>query len=161
MAVLADLSDWPEEQLHFHPSPESWSAAGVLDHVVKVEAGILNTMQAHLPEGHPVTMNDQLRARLLITIMRSPMRVKVPVAAQAVLPGAEQDISGLIRLWQVVRTDMIGLLENLGAANLRYGVFQHPVAGWMTVPTTLTFCAAHLQHHTYQINRLKRHTGNL
>jgi hypothetical protein len=127
----------------------------VLDHLMKVEKASLEAVQEKLPDGTPITFRDRLGVLFINSLMRSPIRVKVPASAAVVLPQGTADLSGTVTAWGDVREQMANLLGSLQPEQLRCGLFRHPVSGWMTMPDALAFLSAHLQHHTYQINRLK------
>ncbi len=153
--VLSEVARLSSTQLRFRPQPGDWSALDVLDHLVKVEESLLRTVRRHLPDGVAISARDRVGALLITSVMLSPMRVKVPASASMVLPAATMDLPAIVASWSSVRDQMANLLESLQPAQFRMGVFQHPVSGWMTMTDTLRFISAHLQHHRYQLNRLK------
>lgn len=160
-AVLLDLGRWPVARLQFRPSPTSWSALDVLDHAIKVEKGCLQSLRQNLPEGHKVGARERFGAFMVITVMRSPTRVRTPAAVPQVLPAGEHDLAAMTREWQIIQKKMTRVLDDLSAPQLRCGLFPHPVSGWMTAPQAMSFLAAHLRHHRYQLNRLERATRHL
>ena len=160
-AVLLGVSTWPAERLRFRPQPTAWSTLNVLDHLLKTEQGVFDAVGKSLPGGHPVTWKDRFGEWMVIGVMRSPIRVKVPASAQTVLPGETSDLPMITKQWQETREQAAQLLASLSPGQLRCGLFQHPIAGWMTMLQTVRFLSAHLQHHGYQLNRLKRATGEL
>ena len=122
---------------------------------MKVEKGLLESVQDQLPNGTPLKFKDQMGALFIIAVMQSPMRVKVPASASMVLPDVMADTSETAVRWSEVREDMANLLRSLRPEQLRCGLFRHPVSGWMTMRQALAFLSAHLRHHDYQLNRLK------
>jgi len=133
----------------------------VLDHLVKVEEALLEAAHEQLPNGIPVTFKDRVGAFFVISVMRSPMRVKVPTSATMVLPEATTDSHDTAKRWSEVREQMANLLRSLQPEQLRTGLFRHPVSEWMTMANALAFLSAHLRHHEYQLNRLNSATRNL
>ena len=69
---------------------------------------------------------------------------------------SETDLEEISSRWIAVRQDISGLLQSLESQQLRCGLFRHPVSGWMTISQTLAFTSAHLRHHVYQVERLKK-----
>ena len=154
-AVLAEIAAWSAARLRFQPEAPSWSALDVLDHLLKVEHAVISAVQASLPDGQPVRLKNRLRAWVVIGVMRSPLRVKVPSSATRVWPGKSLDPSLIAPRWNAKREQMASLLETLSPAQLRRGLFRHPVSGWMTMPQAMAFLCAHLGHHGRQLARLK------
>jgi len=148
-ALLSDVASLGAEQIWFRPEPSSWSVADVLDHLVKVEQASLEAVRRQLPGDAPPALGDRMRAAIVILVMRSPVRVKVPASATQVLPEAADPAKSEPR-WSEVRKEMGDLLRSLQPEQLR-----HPVSGWMTMAQALAFLSAHLRHHRYQIDRLK------
>lgn len=153
--ALGEIAAWSPERLRFRPDPASWSTLDVLDHLMKVEQALLKAVMANLPHGQPVSLRSRLGARLVIGVMRSRLRVKVPPAATSVLPGAKLDPAGLGPRWTATRDELGALLATLSREQLRRGLFRHPVSGWMTMPHAVTFLAAHFGHHQRQLARLR------
>ena len=153
--MLAELAPWPMERTSLRPGPAEWSALDVLDHLIKVEIAFLRSVRKHLPNGHPITARERLQTMLVISLMKSPLRVKVPAASKMVLPDLESDPSGMAARWSLVRSDIGSLLQSIQPEQLRCGLFRHPVGGWMAIPNALAFLSAHLSHHRYQIRRIE------
>lgn len=154
--VLSEVALWSPAQVRFRPKPSAWSALDVLDHLVKVEVALIDAVRSELPDGNPMTFRDQVGALIILVVMLSPVRVKVPPAALTVLPEVmTDDASDIAAHWEQVRGDMGILLQSLQPNQLNRGLFRHPVSGWMTIRQAIAFLSAHLQHHEYQLNRLK------
>jgi len=152
--VLSNIAGWPAEQIRFRPKPAAWSALDVLDHIVKTEQATFAIARKQLPNRTPVSFSDRMRGMVVIAVMQSPVRVKVPAAATMVLP-ANTDLPEISSRWAAVRLEIFDLLQSLQPENSRCGLFRHPVSGWMDVSQTLAFTSAHLRHHVYQLDRLK------
>jgi hypothetical protein len=160
-ALLEDLATWPAARLSFRPAPSAWSALEVLDHLCRVERGWTLAVRRNLADGPQVTVRDRVGALVVNAVMRSPRRVKVPAAATAVLPAGAHDLPALASRWADGRLQMHALLDGLVPGQCRKGVFKHPVAGWMPIPTALTFLSAHLRHHGYQLDRLRGSSSSI
>jgi len=159
--LLSGISSWPEKLLRFRPGPAAWSTLDVLDHLVKVEKGFLSQVRSSLPEQHAVSIPGRLRAMMVNAVMRSSLRVKVPAGAEVVLPDNSADFHTIVAGWDETRRDLGDLVRTLKPDDLRRGAFRHPVSGWMAPPQGMAFLSAHLRHHRYQLDRLKRATSRL
>ena len=153
--LLADIDAWSPPQLTYRPTPAAWSAAEVLDHIVRVEREILAAAQRGLPTPHRRGASDRLRFILLDWLFRSDRRVRVPGSVPQVLPAPHADLGTVRREWDVARQELGSFLAPLTADQLSLGVFRHPVAGWMSVPQVLRFFWVHTHHHGYQLDRLR------
>ncbi len=155
-AVLSRVVSWPKERLLFRHESNSWSTLDVVDHLVKVERSSLAAIRSSLPGGHPVTLKDRLGAFVVISIMKSPMRVKVPSSASEVFPDSEADLVSVSEHWNQTRVILRKVLDSLSADQLRCGLLRHPVAGWMTMSGAMDFVSAHMRHHEFQLRRLEK-----
>ncbi|HEY0758324.1 MAG TPA: DinB family protein [Acidisarcina sp.] len=152
--VLAEITAWTPGQLQYRPAETCWSAIEVIDHLTKVERAAVALIEESLVCPHSITFENRVKTVLVNLVMRSPLRVKVPTVVSHVLPSSELTLRDVAAEWEQVRLEMKQTLE--AAPIERVGVFKHPVAGWMTLPQAMAFLHAHLIHHRYQINRLKR-----
>ncbi len=154
--LVRDLATWETGRLRYQPSPSAWCALHVLDHVVKTEAAILDAMRRPLFRPRPVPAPDRVKGLLLTLLFLTPARVKAPATVKSILPGNTPDLAALIRAWTHTRMDLGEFLEFYPPRQLAFAIFRHPVAGWMTLPRTLSFLNSHIVHHRYQLKRLGR-----
>ena len=152
--TLARVEGWSASRLAYRPATGAWSATEVLDHLVRVERGILTAAQHGLRTPHPLGPRDRLGFWFVDRLFRSDRRVRVPASASAVLPDASADVDEVRHRWDATRQDLDRFLAPLSCADLTGGVFRHPVSGWMSVPQILRFFSVHLGHHGVQLARL-------
>jgi hypothetical protein len=153
---LRTVFSWTPGQLRFRPTPSAWSALQVVDHVLKTERGIFSEMQTNLPGARKSPFKHRIRGSLLNALMSSPVRLKVPAAAMIVLPSTTPDLHEMAAAWNTIRRDQKEWLVSLNQIDSSKGVFRHPVSGWMTPSQCLGFLCAHLHHHGYQLQRIRR-----
>ena len=158
-AFLQKIGRWAPEQLRFRPVPRGWSALQVLDHVQRTEAATLAHLRDNRCARIPHPFFDRLRISILIPLMRLPVRVPAPRSLPEILPSGNCDLKELIGAWDETRRQLHELVETLGPDESRCALALHPVCGWMNLPQTLAFLAAHIHHHRYQIDRIGRHPG--
>ncbi len=159
--MLAEASSWSAERLRFKSDPAAWSILDVLDHLFKTEASLVRTAQTSLDKARKVGLRERVGAMVVTGVMRSPLRVKVPATASAVLPGRAPDLAVITPRWDKVRVEMTDLVGRLTPEQLTCGLFKHPISGWMTMPQALRFVSAHLRHHEYQLARIRRASHGL
>lgn len=153
--LLRGVDAWPAAHVAFRPAPGAWSAAEVLDHLVRTERAILDATARGLAAPRRQGLRDRAGVWFLDRLFRTERRVRVPPSAAAVVgPDAGADLAAVRGAWDAVRGDLAAFLAPLGPAQLTDAVFRHPVAGWMRVPDVLRFFWVHAHHHGFQLERL-------
>jgi hypothetical protein len=155
-ALLADVGSWPMAAVTYRPAPGAWTAAQVLDHLVRSERGILAQVRQRLDVPHRRGLRDRLGCAFVERVFRSERRVRVPESVAAlVAPAPGADLAVVHADWDATRADLARLLTTIGPEQGRGGVFRHPVAGWMGVREVLRFFWVHAHHHAFQLARVR------
>ncbi|MEP7066202.1 MAG: DinB family protein [Gemmatimonadota bacterium] len=152
--ILGLIERWPASRLAYRQSEDAWCALHVIDHLVKVESGVIAEARRGLLSPQRITVRDRLGFFFLDRAFRSRMKVKVPPSATRVLPDLTCSLEVLRERWRDSRTELAQLLARGKPAELELGVFRHPVSGLMNIPQILRFFSAHIHHHGYQIARI-------
>jgi hypothetical protein len=160
-AMLAEVSAWSAERRNFRATPESWSAVCLLDHLVKVDRGVLGNLRHHLPAGRPVKFKNVWRGALVFGTLALPTRVEMPTGAGPIGPSQDAQFATVTAQWNEVRSEMSELLKSLQPEQFRTGLFRHPLSGWMNIHRTMQFLYAHMFHHKYQLARIRRASRSL
>jgi uncharacterized damage-inducible protein DinB len=147
--------------LTFRSDPAAWTGLEVLDHLVKTEASILTAMQAQVASKRQVAPADRVRGYLLTLLFLTPARVKAPRNVKAIVPTTQGDLPELASAWSQTRARLEVFVTSVPHSDLRFAVFRHPVAGWMTLPRTLRFLNSHIVHHRFQLNRIAARLDSL
>lgn len=158
-AMLASLAGWPERWLKVRPKEDSWCALEVLDHVVRVESGITEEAAKGLKDPRPLGVGDRFGFLMVERIFLSRYRVKLPKSASAMLPGQSLQMGEIIARWGLARRRLVQAAEEAARDGVRGGVFRHPVSGWMSFDQVLRFFSAHIVHHRYQMERIRKKLG--
>ncbi len=159
--LVAELETWGNARLRFQPNLKSWSTLDVVDHLVKVEDAFLQEVDEALPGSRKVNLRERFGALAVICVMRSPLRIQTPPSAAQVLPQGLTTWAETRENWGKVRERLRLLLDQIRPERHQLALFRHPVSGWMTIRRGLGFLDAHLRHHQYQLERLKRATSRL
>ncbi len=154
--MLVRLAAWSPERLRFRSGDQSWSALDVLDHLVRVEEAVVASARKNSRRRHPVPWSDRLRSRMVVALMRSPLRVKVPQTVGHVIPRNAEELEMVSRRWLATREEMLEVISALRPEQARFGLLNHPVGGWMDTRTALQFLSAHIRHHGYQLDRISK-----
>jgi hypothetical protein len=153
--VLARLAEWEPRCLTYRPSPEAWSAAEVLDHIVRAEVGTVHDLRSGLRHPHNLGSAQRPSIATLSRILRSDKKFQVPGTAASIHPNRQITLPEVTHRWEQARRHLQLVLQRLSPADTGAGVFQHPFAGWMTVQEVLENFGDHLYHHEFQLERLR------
>jgi hypothetical protein len=156
-AFLAPIRSASDRQRSFRPAPGAWSMLDVTEHLVLAEEKSLLGMRKGPPAGTAITPLARVRMAMVLLVMRTDLRVKVPVAR--VLPTGSVTLAELEARWVEARRGLERYLEPLTTAEARTARFRHPIGGWVPVGTGVTFYAGHIRHHARQVRRIQRAPG--
>lgn len=156
-AFLAPIRAASDLQRSFRPAPGAWSMLDVTEHLVLAEEKSLLGMLKGPPPGTTITPLARVRMAMVLLVMQTDLRVKVPVAR--VLPTGSVALGELEARWGDARRGLERFLEPITEAEARSARFRHPIGGWVSVGTGVTFYAAHIRHHARQVRRLHRAAG--
>ncbi len=154
--TIALLERWPAHAREQQPDAQSWSAAQVVEHIARVEGGILEAVRKNSHAPHPIAMNDRIGSLIVRSVLRSRMRVKAPENAANIMPSTTADFHSALEMWTTARTGWHAYLGEAPEAVLTRGVFSHPRGGWFTLPQTVLFLRLHHEHHLPQLRRIAR-----
>lgn len=151
------VAGWNEEQLNFKPSPESWSAIQVFQHIMFSEAGTFGYTMKKTSSGweglDKVGEQEKSSGEKLV----SRLETKEKFAAPPVLPepAGQESFESLKLRWDELRSNMIPFFENMDEAFYDRLVFKQPAAGMVTPLVTIQFLTKHIEHHFMQLDELK------
>lgn len=153
-SLSADVANRP-------PSPGSWSAAQVIEHIVASESRSVDYIRKKSSD--PAALRragipERIKGWLVVAAMGLPIRVKAPAIVAAV--PEQVDPVELCERWARVRDDMRSLLDAIPDELLTTCIYKHPVGGRLTLAAALDFMIAHAARHARQIDSTIREVGN-
>jgi hypothetical protein len=151
--AVRDLSD---PQWNFKPSPDCWSTAEILEHVVLIEDRV-HAVIGQMPNAPSADLDRaswQVEEIILTQVPQRSTRIQAP---PHVLPTHRWTPSETLARFLESRTRTLQLLAEAPA--LRGHVIPHPVLGPWDGYQWLLAAAAHSSRHTGQINELKASSG--
>ncbi len=157
LEFLAPVSEAGAAQLRFRPVPGAWSMLDVTEHLVLAEEKSLLGMLKGPPPGMTVTPVAHARMALVRLVMKTDIRIKVPVAR--VIPEGTASLQELESRWNESRRGLERFLEAISGADARAPRFRHPIGGWVTADEGVAFLADHIRHHLRQVHRIRRAAG--
>ena len=150
--LLALLQNYSDTALNQVPKEGVWSPLQVLRHIMSSERGSLSYLQKKLsfhPELPKPGLISKLRYWLLRIAIYSPIRFKAPSSVKPTLESFDLDL--LQSEWEEISKDMREYLTDLDPKWYNYLVYNHPIAGRITILQMLSFLKHHLLRHKRQI----------
>ncbi|MEO6066461.1 MAG: DinB family protein [Gemmatimonadota bacterium] len=137
-------------------TPESWSFADVVEHLMLVEQGLGSALAKAPTRERPrvVPRGRWFRFIGLRLALKGGVRIKAPV--ESIVPTGGLPWHALLSRWEEQRRGFEEWLLSVDPGILGDPRFKHPIVGWLTVPQALTFTADHQDHHLEQIGRIER-----
>jgi hypothetical protein len=153
-AILAEVGGWPAELQMWRPPDGGWSGLQVLDHIVRMEAGICGAVAKRLGRPARIRLRDRAGVAFVDLVFQSKRRVKVPASvAKVITPGESLELGEIAERWERCRVELAQLVCE--AEGCRGGVFKHPVGGWMSFGQVLRLFSVHMVHHEFQLERIR------
>lgn len=168
MALHHDALDVFEQHLRALPeallqgTKEAWGGMQVLEHLTRSESGtwayLKKKSQAEVAELPLADVASDQRGWQLIRALRSEGQWKDPTPGGMLSPEPDDrlDVGDEMQRWR----DSIDLAYGELASAIRSDawwavqVFNHPIAGKLSLADTLAFGIAHVHHHVHQLKRL-------
>ncbi len=141
----------------FRPEKGSWSALEVVEHLVRVEEGILSRVKPREPRTWREAVRSKVALELVSLHFLLGRRAKAPV--QAILPIGGVTLADLGTRWNAARQAMLSAIDGFAPADFARPMMRHPILGLLTPTETLTFILRHIAHHRRQLTRIRRSPG--
>jgi hypothetical protein len=155
LTILSLTEGFSEQQLNFKPSPQEWSMAQVIKHLVMTETQILQYVQRRMEKGglYDADFKSWMRYMLVKLALRYRKKIKAP--KQVAQPPDQLNPSQVKQEWEQLRQQWQKTLAGLPPEMVGKNVFRHPLAGDMSIGHTLGFMEEHVRHHMAQIRRIR------
>jgi hypothetical protein len=155
--ILQEIKNWGTQELQHQNSSNDWNALQVIQHIIISEKGTLGYLMKKTSSGveglDKVTAMGKAAGTELQKALKSSEKWKAP----NVMPDPEPiDLEKSIAYWLSLRVKYEEFLGNLDPAFIPLEIFKHPLAGRIDLMDTLDFLSNHIQHHMYQLERIKR-----
>lgn len=152
--LFDDLKSYNDEVINKKPSPEAWSIAEVLEHLIIAEEGSLKYMQKKTQDTSKVPVAGlQSKWRFLLTNAIFVLNISFKAPAVVVPSGKFVTISELDAKWTQLRADTLQLLCKLPEADLNKEIWKHAIAGKMDAYQMVAFFNMHFNRHRKQVYR--------
>jgi DinB family protein len=132
-----------------------WSILEIIEHLALAERAVLQG----LPEPSRLHERERrLKHRFSYAIVMCVLKYGIPVQvpSPAMLPQGHLSLAELRRLWDQNQEWLQAYTGRLDRGGFRRAVFEHPIAGPLTVEQAVHMDQVHLDTHIRQIRRLQR-----
>jgi uncharacterized damage-inducible protein DinB len=153
-ALLDSVVGVGEDVLRRPRADGGWSVLQVLNHLALAEQHTLFYIHKKMQDPSKLPPAGALsfwRMAIVVVALRSPYKAKAP--ERTAHPEADTTLAAVREHWDGVRRDWQHLVDEFPASLLDRAVFRHPRVGLVSLPHTLGFLQAHLDHHRRQIRR--------
>ncbi|MEL6616508.1 MAG: DinB family protein, partial [Bacteroidota bacterium] len=152
-AVAALLDDLSPEARAWRPAEDAWSAADVLEHLVKTERGMAMVLATQIAAGddrRDVGTPSPEAFALLSGFLRSDRKTRVPAAATRFVAPTGEPYDALRAEWDTLLGLWREAFQSLPPDLHEVGLVKHPRAGALTARGAAHFAADHAHHHARQ-----------
>ena len=137
------------------PIAGKWSMIEIVEHLVLAERAVfLGLPDPRRIEEKPRDFGNRVRYALVMFILTSGIPVRTP--SPAMVPQGDRGLAELRRLWDESQRWLRSCIAHLGPEAGRKAVFEHPIAGPLTVSQAVRMGQVHVEGHVRQIRRLRR-----
>jgi hypothetical protein len=154
-ALLDELGALEPAVLTARPRAGKWSILEIVEHLVLAERAVFKGMP------HPSRLEargrgpgDHARYLLVTFVLKAGVPVRAP--SRRMLPQGGRSLAELRRMWDENKAWLLSVLDALGPEGLGKAVFEHPVAGPLTVEQSARMVRVHFDGHVKQIRTLQR-----
>lgn len=160
-AALGSVTGLSETQWRFEPSPDRWSIAKILEHIVVVQERVLVMLRDHLPGGAPPPPHRNPQLVDAIVINQFPNRLTKAAAPEFIEPTGDCTLADARNRLLTNTRRLAECLETM--PDLRHHVLDAPPLkfiskGEYTVMDGYQWilaASAHTERHTKQILEVK------
>jgi hypothetical protein len=156
---LTELAGVDEGRFSRVPRGETWSAAHIVEHLVRVETRVVRGARHAVEKGSPVRPSpwDPLRKLPLRTGLADLLRIRTVAGADPVLdPPAPLARAEQLERFAATRTATDLFLTQLRGRDLSRIWLRHPFFGAFTLPEMMGWLAWHEDRHRKQLVRIRR-----
>lgn len=158
--LLQEISLLSEKQQLFKPKEDSWNVLQVCMHLIIAEENSLAYMKRKIKGIDRIKSAGfwaKLRLGLLNSLVKTRIKFKAPKVVELDQNMKIEDFDTVQKRWDKIRTDLYNFADKLDHERSEKMIFKHPIAGMFNVRQLFDFIKTHVQHHVYQVDRIKNH----
>ena len=155
-AIAATTQTMSAGDLEWRPAAGRWSSAEILEHLNLTYIGTVRNFDRSLQAGRPLgstpTLNERLRAMLVVDLGYLPPGRK---ASKPTIPSGKPAVQVLSEIETNISTMDRVLEESTARFGKKTLIASHPILGPLRVSQWCKFHWVHGRHHLKQILRLR------
>ncbi len=152
--LFTDLRKYSDEVINKKPSPEKWSVAEVIAHVMTAEEYSLKYLQKKVldtSQEKSETFKNKWRWLLVQTVFTFDIKFKAPEIVEPKI--GYTTLADLETNWANNRSETIKIITTLTDEEVNKTLWKHAVAGKMNLHHMVQFFGVHYNRHKKQIER--------
>lgn len=161
LKLFAELKIHSDEVINQKPSPDAWSVADIINHLIAGEQYVFSYVSKKIKEGKsasPTGITAQIKRNILKIAFALPIKFKVP---KSVAPVSEYTtLKDLEAKWNNASKNMHELLNSLDEAEFNKDIWKHPRVGKINFVQMIDFAIDHFKRHGKQIQRTLKAVKN-
>ena len=152
--LFSDLKKYSDEVINKKPSPEKWSVAEVIAHLITAEEMSLKYLSKKIQdtskEGEE-NFKNKYRWLLVQIVFAFNIKFKAPEIVEPKIPFTK--LTDLEARWTNNRNETAKILNTLTDAEVNKTLWKHALAGKMNLHHMVQFFGVHYYRHKKQISR--------
>ena len=156
-SLLKVLNNYSEKTLNKKPAENKWSILQIMHHLILAEGygqSYVKKKLSYNPELKKAGIMAFLRKSVAIHYLKSPFRIKAPEAVGDEYLPEYASFWETAKKWKQQREDLRILFESMPPDIFDKEVYNHPLAGRLTLEGLLAFYQSHFARHRKQIDKI-------
>ncbi len=152
--LFNELKSHSDDVINKKPSPEKWSAAEVIAHLITAEEMSLKYLSKKIRDTSKENsegFKHKYRWLLVQIVFNFNIKFKAPEIVEPKM--GYQSLANLEAKWSDVRNQTLQILQKLNDAEVNKTLWKHALAGKMNLHHMVQFFGVHYNRHKKQIER--------
>ena len=156
-SLLKVLNNYSEKTLNKRPAENKWSVLQVMHHLILAEGygqAYVKKKLSYNPELKKAGISAFLRKTFAKNYLKVPFKIKAPEAVGDEHLPEYSSFWETAKKWKLQRQDLRTLFENMPIEHFDKEIYNHPLAGRLTLVGLLEFYQSHFARHRKQIDKI-------
>lgn len=152
--LFNELKNYSDDIINKKPSPEKWSVAEVIAHLITAEEMSLKYLSKKIQDTSkekPEVFKHKYRWLLVQIVFTFNIKFKAPEIVEPKM--GYQTLADLGTKWNDVRNQTLRVLQKLSDEEVNKTLWKHAIAGKMNLHHMVQFFGVHYHRHVKQIHR--------
>lgn len=152
--LFNELKNYSDEVINKKPSPDKWSVAEVIAHLITAEEMSLKYLSKKIQDTSkekPEGFKHKYRWLLVQIVFNFNIKFKAPEIVEPKM--GYQSLANLETKWSDIRNQTLQLLQKLSDDEVNKTLWKHAIAGKLNLHHMVRFFGVHYNRHKKQIER--------